>query len=78
MPGGSDDKESACNAGDPGSIPGLVRSPGEGNDYPLKISCLENSVARGAWQPIVHGATKSRTQLRDRHFSHFMAMGPNS
>ena len=43
MSGGSDGKESAHNAGDPGSIPGLERSPGEGNDYPLQYSCLENS-----------------------------------
>ena len=41
-PGGSDSKESACSAGDPGSTPGLVRSPGEGNGYPLQHSCLEN------------------------------------
>ena len=48
-PGGSDSKESACSAGDPGSIPGLVRSPGEGNGYSLQHSCLENSMDRGAW-----------------------------
>ena len=47
--GGSDSKESACNAGDPGSIPGLGRFPGEGNGYPLQYSCLENSMDRGAW-----------------------------
>ena len=47
--GGSDGKESACCAGDPGSIPGLRRSPGEGNDYSLQYSCLENSIDRGAW-----------------------------
>ena len=45
----SDSKESACNVGDLGSIPGLGRSPGEGNGYPLQYSCLENSVDRGAW-----------------------------
>ena len=45
---GSDDKESACNAGDQGSIPGLGRSPGEGNGNPLQYSCLENSMERGA------------------------------
>ena len=78
MPGGSDDKESACSVGDPGSILGSVRSPGEGSGYPLKYSCLENSVDRGAWQTIVHGVTKSQTQLSDQHFSHFMATGPNS
>ena len=48
FPGGSDDKESACNAGDPGSIPGFGGSPGEGNGYPSQYSCLENSIDRGA------------------------------
>ena len=47
--GGSDGKESACNAGDPGLIPGLGRSPGEGNGYPLQFSCLKNSMDRAAW-----------------------------
>ena len=47
-PGGSDDKASACNAGDPGSNPGLERSPGEGNGNPLQHSCLENSIDGGA------------------------------
>ena len=47
--GGSDYKESVCNAGDPSSIPGLGKSPGEGNSYPLQISCLKNSMDRGAW-----------------------------
>ena len=56
--GGLDGKESACNAG---SVPGLERSPGEGNGNPLQYSCLENSMDRGAWQVIVHGVTKSRT-----------------
>ena len=49
FPGGSNSKESACNAGDSGSIPGLGRSPGEGNGYPLQYSCPENSMDRGAW-----------------------------
>ena len=49
FPGGSDSKESACNAGDPGSIPGLGRSPGEENSYPLRYSGLENPMDRGAW-----------------------------
>ena len=48
IPGGSDDKESACNAGDQGSTPELGRSPGEGNGNPLQDSCLENSLGRGA------------------------------
>ena len=56
-------KESACNAGDPGSIPGLGRSPGEGNGNPLQCSCLENSMDRGAWRAAVHRITKSRTRL---------------
>ena len=56
FPGGSDGKESAYNAGDPGPIPGLGRSPGEGN---LEYSCLENPMDRGAWQATVHGVTES-------------------
>ena len=48
FPGGSDGKVSACNAGDPGSTPGLGRSPGEGNGNPLQYSCLENPIDRGA------------------------------
>ena len=47
--GGSEDKESACNAGDPGSILGSGRSPGEGNGYPLQYSCLENPMDQAAW-----------------------------
>ena len=50
FPGGSDGKESACNVGDLGLIPGLGRSPGEGHGYLLQYSCLENSMDRGAWQ----------------------------
>ena len=64
-PGGSEDKASACNAGDPGLIPGLGRSPGEGNGNPLQYSCLENPMDRGAWWATVHGVTKSRTRLSD-------------
>ena len=63
--GGSDSKEPACNTGYPGSIPGLERSPGEGNGYPFQYSCLENSMDRGAWQPTVHGMEKSQTQPSD-------------
>jgi len=63
--GGSDGKESACSAGDPGSIPGSGRSPGEGNGYPFQYSCLENSMDRRAWWVTVHGVTKSSTQLSD-------------
>ena len=59
LPGDSDGKESASNTGDPGSIPELGRSPGEGNGNPLQYSCLENSMDRGAWQATVQRATKS-------------------
>ena len=55
---GSDSKDSACNTGDPGSIPGSGRSPGEENGYPLQYSCLENSMDRGASRAPVHGVTK--------------------
>ena len=51
-------KESACSAGDPGSIPGSGKSPGEGNGNPLQFSCLENPMDRGAWQATVHGVAK--------------------
>ena len=51
-PGESDDKESACNVGDLGLVPGSRRCPGEGNDYSLQYSCLENSMDRGTWKPI--------------------------
>ena len=61
---GSDSKESACNAGDPGSIPGSGRSPGEENGKPLQYSCLENPMDRGAWQATVHRVAKSRTRLK--------------
>ena len=67
-PGSSADEESACNAGDPSSIPGLGRSPGEGISYPLQYSGLRNSMDRGAWWATVHVIKKSRTQLSDFHF----------
>ena len=56
-------KRSACSAGDPGSIPGLQRSPGEGDGNPLQFSCLENPMDGGAWWATVHGVVKSRTRL---------------
>ena len=59
--GGSDSKESAYNAGDPGSIPGLGNLPGEENDNPLQYSCLENSMDIGVWWATVHGVSKSWT-----------------
>ena len=61
FPGGSAGKESACNVEDLGSVPGLGRSSGEGNDYSLQYSCLENSKDRGAWQATVCRVTKSQT-----------------
>ena len=61
--GDSDSKESACNAVDPGLIPGLGRSPGEGNGNPLHYSHLENSVEGGAWQATVLGVAKCQTRL---------------
>ena len=63
FPGGSDGKESACNAGDRSSVPGSGRSPGEGNSNPLQYSCLENPMDRGAWWATVHGVAKSRPEL---------------
>ena len=63
FPSGSEVKASASNVGNPGLIPGLGRSPGEGNDNPLQYSCLENPMDRGAWRATVHGITKSQTQL---------------
>ena len=59
--GGSDGEESACSVGALGSIPGLGRSPGEQNGYPLHYSCLENSVDRGSWWATLHGISKSQT-----------------
>ena len=58
FPGSSNGKESACNAGDPGSVPGLGRTPGEGHGNPLQYSCLRATI---------HGVAKSRTQLRHMH-----------
>ena len=63
FPGSSAGKESACNAGDLGSIPGLGRSSGEGKGYPLQYSGLENSM-----DCIVHGVTESQTRLSDFNF----------
>ena len=59
FPGGSENKASACNAGDLGSIPGLGRSPGEGNGNPLQYPCLENPMDRGVWWATVQGVAKS-------------------
>ena len=65
FPGGSDGKESACKAGDLGSIPTLGKSPEEGNSNPLWYSCLGSPLDRGARQAIIHGVPKSETQLSD-------------
>ena len=64
FPGGSQGKESACNVGDPGLIPGLGKSSGEGNGYPLHYSCLENFMDR-AWRATVYGVTNSQTRFSD-------------
>ena len=58
-------KNLPANTGDPGSIPGLGRSPGEGNGNPLQYSCLENSMSREAWWATVHGVTHSQIRLSD-------------
>ena len=65
IPGSSDGKVSAFNAGDRGSFPGSGKSPGEGNGNPLQYSCLENPMDKGAWLATVHGVTKSQTRLSD-------------
>ena len=70
FPGGSDSKESACNAEDPGSIPGLGRLPGEGNGNPLQYSCLGNPMDRGDWRASVQDVTKesdTTLQLNDNN-----------
>ena len=63
FPGGSDGKESACNAGKPDSIPGSRRSPGGGHSNPLQFSCLENPMDRGVRQVTMHGITRVRHDL---------------
>ena len=69
FPGGSDGKAPVRNMGDLGSIPALGRSPGEGNCTTIQYPCLENPMDGGAWWAIVHGVTKSQTQLRDITFT---------
>ena len=71
FPGGSDGKESACSAGNLGSITGLGRFPGERNSSPLQYSGLENSMDRGTWQATVHGIAKSHTLLSNFHAQSF-------
>ena len=65
FPSGSYCKESACNVGDLGFIPGLGRTPRVGHGNPLEHSCLENSMDRGAWQATVHGLAKSWARLSE-------------
>ena len=69
--GSSEVKASVCNVGDLGSIPGLERSPGEGNGNTLQYSCLENPMDEGAWWATVHGVARSWTRLSD--FTHSLA-----
>ena len=73
FPGGSDGKESACNAGDLGSISGSGRSPGRGNGNTLRYSCLENPMDGGAWWATVHGVAKSQTWLNNFTLTFFHA-----
>ena len=76
FPGGLEVKVSASNVGDPGSIPGSRRSPGEGNGNPLQYSCLENPMDGGTWWAIDHGVAKSRTRLSNLSSLHFNNKGP--
>ena len=69
LPGGSEVKASACNAGDLGLIPGLGRSPGAGDGNPLQYSCLENPMDRGAWWTTVHGGRKESDMTEQLHTS---------
>ena len=65
FPGGSDSQEAACNAGDPGLIPGSGRSPGEGIGKPLQYPCLENPMDRGAWWAAGHGIAESHLSVQN-------------
>ena len=82
FPDSSDSKESICNAGDLGSIPGLGRSPGAGNGYPLWYSCLENPRVRGAWWATVHWVSESdtaellSTQKRQLYMQVYFCLSP--
>ena len=69
FPGGSDSKESPCNAGDLGLIPGLGRPPGEGNGNPLQYSCLENPMDSGTWRATVHGVAKESDTTEHAHMA---------
>ena len=69
FPGGSDSKESTCNAGDTGSFSGSGKSSGEGNGNPLQYSCLKNSTDRGTWWAIVHGVTERPHMASPENFT---------
>ena len=73
FPGGSDGNETTCKVGDPGLIPGLGCSSGEGNGNPLQYSCLENLMEEGVWQAIVHGGRKESDKTERLHFSFFLS-----
>ena len=72
FPGGSDDKASAHNGGDLGSISGSGRSPGEGNSNPLQYFCLESPMDGRAWWASVHGVAKSQTRLTNLRYTKFI------
>ena len=74
FPGGSDNKESACNAGDVGWIPGLGRSPGEWTGNSLQYSCLENPMDRGVWWASVHWIAKRHDWASNTHTELFIAI----
>ena len=80
FPGGSDGKETACSAGNPVSISGLGRSPGEGNGNPLQYSCLENPTDKGAWWATVHKVSRVGHNLvtNHHHFPLWKVMGPGT
>ena len=76
FPAGLEDKVSACNVGDPGSVPEWGRSPGEGNGNALQYSCLENPMDGGAWEAAVSGIAKSWTRLSDFTSLHHVVHSP--
>ena len=75
LPCGLDGKASACNVGDPGSIPGSGRPPGEGNGNPLQYPCLENPMDGETWKATVHGVTKRQTRLSNLTFTFTVCLG---
>ena len=77
-PGGSDGKESACDAGALGSIPGWGRSPGEGNGNLFQYSCLENPMDRGVWRATVHGVAMSQLDMTEQLILSLTFLGEQS